>query len=219
MSVDSSKKQRVLDPVDRAAEILFGLIMVLTFTGSIAVASAERDEVREVLIGAIGCNVAWGVIDAVMYLVLLRVERGRGLSIAHAVRGSSDAKAGCAQLAEALPDGMSQLFDPDSLERARAKLVALPDVPKRPRLTFEDWKGALGVFLLVFLSTFPVVVPFMFVTPLFTAMRVSNAVAIVMLYLTGHYLARHGGMRPVLTGLLMVAIGAVLVAITIALGG
>jgi hypothetical protein len=214
-----TKRERVLDPIERSSEIVFGLIMVLTFTGSIAVASAEREEVREVLIGAIGCNVAWGLIDAVMYLVLLRVERGRGLAVARAVHDSSDAAGGRARIAEALPEGMDQLFDADALERARAKLVALPKVAERPRLRSEDWKGALGVFLLVFLSTFPVVVPFMFVTPLHTAMRVSNAVAIVMLYVTGHYLARHGGMRPVLTGLLMVLIGAVLVAITIALGG
>ena len=53
--------KRVLDPIDRVSEVLFGLIMVLTFTGSLSVAEAGRDDVRTMLIGAVGCNVAWGV--------------------------------------------------------------------------------------------------------------------------------------------------------------
>ena len=38
--IKSSK--RVLDPIDRVSEVLFGLIMVLTFTGSLSVAEAGR---------------------------------------------------------------------------------------------------------------------------------------------------------------------------------
>ena len=38
--------------------------MVLTFTGSLSVAEAGRDDVRTMLIGALGCNLAWGIIDA-----------------------------------------------------------------------------------------------------------------------------------------------------------
>jgi hypothetical protein len=39
----------VLEPIDRTSEVLFGLIMVLTFTGSLSVAQARR---RAMLIGA-----------------------------------------------------------------------------------------------------------------------------------------------------------------------
>jgi len=58
------------------SEVLFGLIMVLTFTGSLSVAEAGRDEVRTMLIGALGCNLAWGIIDAVLYLMGSLAERG-----------------------------------------------------------------------------------------------------------------------------------------------
>ena len=70
---------RVLDPVDRVSEVLFGLIMVLTFTGSLSVAEAGRDDVRTMLIGALGCNLAWGIIDAVLYLMGCLAEKGRDL--------------------------------------------------------------------------------------------------------------------------------------------
>ena len=51
---------RVLDPSERIAEVLFGLIMVLTFTGSLSIADAGANDVRVMLIGALGCNLAWG---------------------------------------------------------------------------------------------------------------------------------------------------------------
>jgi VIT1/CCC1 family predicted Fe2+/Mn2+ transporter len=220
MSMETaSKRERVLDPVERSSEVLFGLIMVLSFTGSISVASAGREEVRELLIGALGCNIAWGIIDAVMYLLMIVIERGRSLAIGRAVRESKDAEQGRRTLAESLPEPLDALLDDEALERARAKLVALPGLPGRPPLRGRDFQGALSVFLLVFLSTLPVVLPFVFVHELQLALRLSNAIALVMLFAAGYMLGRHGGLRPVRTGIAMVAIGALLVGLTIALGG
>ena len=85
----SQSTRRILDPVERTSEILFGLIMVLTFTGSISVAEAGYAEMREVLVGAVGCNFAWGIVDAVMYLMANLTERARGLTTLAAVRGAS----------------------------------------------------------------------------------------------------------------------------------
>jgi VIT1/CCC1 family predicted Fe2+/Mn2+ transporter len=51
------------------------------------------------------------------------------------------------------------------------------------------------------------------------ALRVSNVVAIAMLFGAGCLLASYAGMRRIRTGLAMVGIGAVLVAVTIVLGG
>ncbi len=214
-----TKHERVLDPAERLSEVLFGLIMVLSFTGSISVASADRDEVRSVLIRAIGCNLAWGLVDGVMYLLTILIDRGRTLSIGRAVRASRDPEQGRRLLVEALPDPLGELLESSAIEDARKRLSALPDFPQGPRLHRRDWLGALGVFLLVFLSTFPVVLPFLFFSPLHSAMRISNGVAIVMLYAAGHALGRHAGIGTVRTGLVMVAIGVVLVGVTIALGG
>src|SRR5205809_40531 len=82
--------RRVLEPVDRVSEVLFGLIMVLTFTGSLSVAEAGRDDVRTMLIGALGCNLAWGMIDGVLYLMGCLAEKGRGLLTVRAVRDPTD---------------------------------------------------------------------------------------------------------------------------------
>ncbi len=45
-SIKSSK--RVLEPNERISEVLFGLIMVLTFTGSLSVAEAARRMARRI---------------------------------------------------------------------------------------------------------------------------------------------------------------------------
>lgn len=160
---------RVLDPFDRVSEVIFGVLMAMTFIGAMNVATAGRQEVRSVMIAALGCNVAWGLTDAVMYLVGIITERTR-----------------------------EQI---------------------RPRLRPHDFKGALGIFILVTVSTFPLVVPFLIMGDLGPALRLSRLVAVVMLFLSGWVLARHAGGNTWLAGLAMAAIGAALTAALMALGG
>jgi VIT1/CCC1 family predicted Fe2+/Mn2+ transporter len=217
-TIDTGSK-RVLDPIERSSEVLFGLIMVLSFTCTISVVNAGEEDVREVVIGALGCNLAWGLVDAIMYLMAILLERGRGLVIAREIRKTSDPERGRQLLARVLPEPFDQLFDDLALERARANLVALPALSRGAHLKRRDWLGGLAVFLLVFLSTLPVVVPFLFVEPLPRAMRVSNSVALAMLFVAGIGLGRWSGLGPWRTGFVMVVLGLVLVGITIALGG
>jgi hypothetical protein len=208
----STKRTRILDPLERFSEIVFGLIMVLSFTGALSVAEVGRGDIRIMLVGAIGCNLAWGIIDAAFYLIACVAEHGRNTSILRNVQQAVDPMHAQRIIAEALPEPVAAALQPADFERVREHLKTLP-TPGRPRLSAENWRGAVGVFLLVFLSTFPVVVPFIFMQDAALALRVSNGVAIAMLFGAGYMLAGYA------TGLVMVGIGAVLVAITIALGG
>jgi VIT1/CCC1 family predicted Fe2+/Mn2+ transporter len=215
--VRSSK--RVLEPHERVAEVLFGLIMVLTFTGSLSVAEADRAEVRTMLIGALGCNLAWGIIDGVLYLMGCLAEKSSGLMTLRAVRKATDPQKAQTLLADALPAVVASVLQPAELQTTVQRLKALPEPPERARLRAVDWRGALGVFLLVFLSTFPVVIPFIFMTDARVALRVSNLVAVAMLFGAGYAFGRITGSRPWVVGIAMVILGAVLVALTMALGG
>jgi hypothetical protein len=213
------KRQRVLDPVSRISEVIFGVLMALSFTGALNVATAGREEVRTVLLTALGCNLAWGIVDSVMYLMATMTERRRNLTLLHLVRSAEKPEDAHARIAEALPGRLPEAIGIGGLEEMRRHLVVLKDVPTRVRLHREDFAGAFGVFLLVVLSTFPVVVPFIFISELALAMRVSNAVALVMLFLGGYQLGRYAGGVPWRTGLALAAVGAVLVSIIMALGG
>ncbi len=211
--------RRVLDPVEHTSEILFGLIMVMACTGSFSVAGAGRAQVRTMLLAALGCNLAWGVIDAVFYLMGRLAETGQVIKILNAVRQSADPEETQKALAGTLPPQVASVLEPRELGAMCLRLKALDEAsdPKFP--SKDDLLGALGVFLLVFLSTFPVVIPFLFMKDVRMALHVSNAVAIVLLFVTGYHFGRSAGRRPVRTGTLMVLLGAALVGLTIALGG
>jgi len=193
--------------------------MVLTFTGSLSVAEAGRGNIRTMLIGALGCNLAWGIIDGVLYMMGCLADRGRGLLMFHAVRKATDPKKAQRLIADALPPVIASILEPAELETMSRRLQELPEPRHHVRLGKDDWLGALGVFLLVFLSTFPVVIPFIFMRNAGLALRVSNTVAIVMLFLTGYLFGRITGRHPWLLGISMVVLGLVLVGLTIALGG
>jgi VIT1/CCC1 family predicted Fe2+/Mn2+ transporter len=105
------------------------------------------------------------------------------------------------------------------MESLYRRLKQLPEPPDHVRLRKDDWLGAVGVFLLVFLCTFPVVIPFIFMSHAGPALRVSNAIAIGMLFLTGYAFGRITGRHPWLVGISMVVLGLILVGLTMALGG
>jgi|SRR5208283_920973 len=217
-SSDKSRK-RLLDPMERTFEILFGLIMVLTFTCSFSVAEAGRQDIRNMLLAALGCNLAWGMIDAVFYLMGCLSEQGHNIITLRAVRKTADPAEAHRLIADALPPRLASVLPETEFEVMRQKLAQLPEPPAHPRLAKDDWRAAAGVFLLVFLSTFPVVIPFIFIREAGLALRVSNAVAIVMLFMAGSASARYSGFRPWKVGLAMVVIGMAMVGVTIVFGG
>ena len=220
MSNEPTKSsKRVLEPYERIAEVLFGLIMVLTFTGSLSVAQADRAEIRTMLIGALGCNLAWGIIDSIFYLMGCLSEQGRGIRSLRTLRKAASPEEAHRVIADELPPMVAATLNPTDYESMRQKLVQLPEPPSRPRLGKDEWLGALAVFLWVFLVTFPVALPFIFMHNPGPALRISNAIAIVLLFLTGYAFGRVAQYRPWLTGLAMIVLGSSLVAITIALGG
>jgi VIT1/CCC1 family predicted Fe2+/Mn2+ transporter len=105
------------------------------------------------------------------------------------------------------------------VEALRQRLNLEPLSSMAVQLTRADFMGAAGVFLLVFFSTFPVVVPLIVVRDTQIAVRVSNAVAVSMMFILGWSLGRYAGRPGWRSGAVVVTVGLVLVAITIALGG
>jgi VIT1/CCC1 family predicted Fe2+/Mn2+ transporter len=195
---------RVLEPVERLSEILFGLIMALTVTSAVSVATSDDMQIRTMLIAALGCNLAWGIIDAGMYLMARLGERGHNALVGRAVRKAPTREQAHRIIEDELPPVFASIFRP-----SRA----------HPGLTGRDWQGAIGVFALVVAATFPVVVPFAVIDDVRVALRISNVLAVASLFLCGFLFGQHAGLPPWLTGLVMVVVGVALVAIAIALGG
>ena len=208
-----------MNAVDRISEVLFGLIMALTFTCTISVAEADRSEVRDMLIGAIGCNIAWGLVDAIMFILIGLAEKGRGKTILNFVHKTTQAEKARELIADALPPVLSSVMKTDELESIRKSLLRIPESNLKIRITPTELKTALGIFILVVLSTFPVVIPFIFIDNVRRALRVSNLVAIVLMFISGWLLGKYGGYNKVVMGFAMMILGVLLVALAIALGG
>src|SRR5262249_45142610 len=116
---------RVLDPMERISEALFGLIMVLTITSSLSIATGDHGGVRTMLIGALGCNLAWGIIDAGMYLMARLNERGRSIMLLRAVRAAGDGAAAHRTIKEALPPLLASSLTTEHLEFLRLRLFQM----------------------------------------------------------------------------------------------
>ncbi|MCP3467267.1 MULTISPECIES: VIT1/CCC1 transporter family protein [unclassified Bradyrhizobium] len=210
---------RVLDPMERISEALFGLIMVLTFVCSLGVATADDIRSQTMLVGALGCNLAWGIVDGGLYLLARINDRGINILTMRALRQSPDPETARRVITDALPPELVSVLPLEQLELTPQQLRQLPEPPERPRLTKHDWIGALALCLLSFASTFPIVIPFIFLSDAKMALRVSYAVAIVMLFCCGYAFGYRSGLRPWAAGLSMVAMGGVLVSVAVALGG
>jgi hypothetical protein len=204
--------------MERISETLFGLIMALTFICSLGVATSGNISIQALLIGALGCNLAWGIVDGGLYLLARINERGARNLTLRAIRQAPDVETARGVIADALPPEVVSVLPAEQLDLMRQKVLQSPE-PEGPKLTRRDWTGALGLCLLSFLATFPVVIPFIFISDAKMALRVSYAVAIAMLFGCGYAFGIRSGIKPWAAGLSMVAVGSALVGIAVALGG
>jgi VIT family len=207
----------VLDPLDRLSEIMFGLLMTLTFTGTMSASLREGDTVQSVLHAALACSIAWGFIDAVMYVLTAGVDRGRRRAALIALREATPEEAQ-RMVATLLPGELDPPLRPAEIDRFTAWLKT-EKIPAETLVQPDDFSGAWRVFGLVVLATLPPCIPFLIFSNVPVAMRMSNTVAVVMLFAIGWALGRLMGRSPWPVGLVVAALGVVLVAITIALGG
>ena len=214
----TAERESILDPLERSSEIIFGLIMALTFTSTISLLASKAD-VRMMLAGALGCNLAWGIVDAAMYLLGQAVTRERLRSLALAV-ASAPPEYARRIIVDNMPLDTGRIFTESELDRIASVVRANPIPGRRLFPTSDELRGAAGIFLLVFFSTVPVALPFAFFEDVGVALRTSNAIAVALLFAIGSSLGKHMDWKPYwATGVIVSLFGAILVAITIALGG
>ena len=210
-----------LDPGERVGELLFGLVMVLTFTLGAGIELGDRGETRELLIAALGCNTAWGIIDAALYLMARLSERGRVHRLVREIQAAPSDGAARALVARELDGRLPAVIAPPLrasldahvLERVRELKL------ERNRVTGDDLWAGLAVFWLVFLTALPAVVPFLLIQEPRIAMRASNVVLIALLFAVGWRWAGYTGAGRWRTAIFMALLGVGLVLVAIPLGG
>jgi hypothetical protein len=214
---------RHLDPGSYMGEALFGLIMTLTFTlgASLVIEEEGREGARAMLIGIVGCNIAWGLIDGVLYVLGALFERGRMRRVGFDVRSAASADQARDLVAKELDDYLVPVTE--FAERAGLytsivnRLQQSPPAPNRVRKA--DLMGGLAACVLVIACSIPAVLPFLVMHDLHRALRVSNGILLALLFIVGYNHAKHTTARPWVTGLVFLGVGVFLVALTIRLGG
>lgn len=212
--------QRHLDPATRLGEALFGLIMALGITGAVQLGVGQATH-RELLVAVLGCNIAWGVVDGVMFAMLALFERGRKARIINSVRSALTDEIALERIHAELGDRLQSLMTPEERAQVYSWILraARQSDREQPRIRREDIFGGIAVGLLILVATMPVVIPFVFVSDLQTAVRTSNLIALGLLFWVGWWWGRLVGANPLHTGAGVTGVGLVLVLITIALGG
>jgi hypothetical protein len=222
-SIRSSFVNKYLDPATSMGEVLFGLIMTLTFTlgAGLTIQEEGREGARQLLIATIGCNIAWGVIDGVFFMLGQLFERGRRRRIVQLVRGTAQERDAKALVAGELDDVIEKVMTPEERHVLYGRIVQQirsGEMPPNP-ITRADVMGGIASFWLVFFASLPAAIPFLFIDDALLALRISNAILLGLLFWAGHRFARYTMAPPALTGLLFLLFGAALVAMAIALGG
>src|SRR3990172_13154673 len=83
--------EKYLTPAERLSEIIFGLIMVLTVTSTLKIALTDGEAgIQTMIIAALGCNAAWGIVDGVMYVLTNLFERNRYSRLVLSIKSASD---------------------------------------------------------------------------------------------------------------------------------
>jgi len=208
----------VLSPFERGAEIIFGILMAISVTAAAEITSGGEADVRALMIAALGCNLAWGLIDGVIYLLQLQFERHRVHRMVLELRELKAEEAFRQRVAAEVPPLVAQAMTADSYACIRRAVQAYA----RPRPAFwsrQEIAAAGLICALVFGSTFPLVVPFMVMQDPVLALRASHAIAVVMLFVLGWKLGRWSGASPLWSGALLAMVGVVLAVLCVALGG
>src|ERR1700759_1638540 len=100
------------------------------------------------LIGALGCNLAWGIVEGSLYLLARINDRGDKALTLRAIRQAPDPETAQRVITDALPPQLAAILPLEKLEVLRKRLQQMPEPFFGPKLTKRDWTGALGLCLL-----------------------------------------------------------------------
>ena len=221
---------RLLDPIDRLSESIFSILILLSFTLAFRIIKLGADPtqpipntyVNELLIGAAGATLAWGIIDGIMYALMAMFERGERHRLLHQLQSAHSDEEGV----QIVANEFDYILEPITGEEQRQILYQdvlehLRDGTAQPvRLTRADLAGGFGSVLVAVIAVLPSFVPFLlFYNNPALAIRVSNVVSFVVLFGLGYQWGKYTGADPWRTGLLLAAIAAIMVLIAIPLGG
>ena len=214
--------RRYLEPTTILNEAVFGLVMALTFTlGAGLIVKEGPDATRELLIGVVGCNLAWGIIDGMILIMGGMLDRSRKAQLIMALQRSDKDEDKLALVRQEVEPILGPYLSGSEQEPVYQAIMARLKgaEPERIRPRKDEVLGAIATAWLVFAASIPAVLPFLFLDDRFIALRLSNALLLTMLFIVGYRWARITNSQPWVVGGSLALTGLVMVLIAIPLGG
>ncbi|MFV3306756.1 hypothetical protein ACNFBT_15915 [Pseudomonas sp. NY15181] len=209
----------VTSPFDRLSEGAFGVVMALTII-SVIPAAAQGAGRHDLIVAALGCNLAWGIVDAMMTLVGIRVRLEHDHDRLHALRGAKEERGFREGLRDFLPDAVVDGMLPEEVQRMRRNLLASDmGTGAAPRLGRQHWLAWPLLGMHTFAATLPIILPLLLIPDDLLALRAAQVVGLAMLFLLGWRLARWSGGSPWRSSLGFTGLGVAMTGICLALGG
>jgi VIT1/CCC1 family predicted Fe2+/Mn2+ transporter len=197
--------------------------MVLTVTfGARLVAAQGQLNVHQLMVTVVGCNIAWGVIDAVFFVFgnqFHRSQRARFYRALKTARNEAEALAAIEEEYDLEDEPLASRFEDRARLYQSMLAVSAHAAPARARLRMRDFSSALVVFVLVSAAALPGLIPFLLFEDSDLVLHLSNLVMILLLFVVGYWWGHYTDTRPWRVGLIVMLLGLSLVLVAIALGG
>lgn len=219
-----------LDPIDVLAEVIFSVLIILTFTlwfGVIKLGATPDklitvEYMNEFIVAVVAATLAWGIIDGIMLALLSVFARGeRHRFLADLQTAADDEEA-----IDLIAGEFDFSLEPITGEQQRQDLYAdmlehLRDSKPRPvGFQSEDLLGAVASVAVTVLAIVPSLVPLVLLRDQgILAVRISNIVSFIVLFIAGYLWGRYTRASPWKTGLLLLGAGVIMMVIAIPLGG
>lgn len=194
--------------------------MVLTFTLAGGVAKADA---QEIILGAAGCAVAWGIIDGSIFMLNSLFQKGWRMRLMQQLKEvRQDEAVGILRkefderYADVISEPTRELVYKDITESIKSIPV------ERPTITKDDVMGAVGLVTIEAICSLFAIIPLIVFGDQWYALRASNVSLLVVLTIVGYYWAGWAGWKGSGRTLITAAIcgvGILMVVVAILMGG
>ncbi len=214
------------------AEAIYGVIIAMTFTSVLRGNPVVFEQMLFMTIyAALACCIAWGIADGLFYSWERSYIVKQENTIIRLSKSAGQGESAVSLVGNELDDTILRNVPQEKRKELYQKLVQyLSVVEERKKMTLRDAATIiLGTFLISTMAGIIVVMPFFlmssnlsffFMGDVETALKVSNLLGILLLFVVGYYRAFNKDLSSrIISGIGTSLIGIIIAVITIVLGG
>lgn len=219
-----------ISPTQAAVEFFYGLLMAMTLSNTLRLAlfgSSASTVVFIVSVAIIGCNTAWGIADGAVSMLTSHFQNMYHYRKAMQIKEGRDNEAARVLASEVLFETFTDMQDDllDEETRKRMVDVAIMAIKRKeivkPGLGRSQWMVAVWCVILNVTAALPFIA--IYQLALFVDLNLvtflANVTGAALLFFLGRFLDRRLGDGNGQTGVVMVGLGMLMLAIIVALGG